>query len=66
MSDPFSNESKTVITSYLDGIIVGINRTPLIQEGISVFKIASFIDNARAESILEEWGEQSAQIEANL
>lgn len=66
LSDPFSNESKTVITSYLDGIIVGINRTPLIQEGISVFKIASFIDNARAESILEEWGEQSAQIEANL
>lgn len=60
LSDPFSNENSTVITSQLDGVVVGINRTPLIQEGLSIFKIASFIDNERAQSFLEEWGEQNS------
>jgi hypothetical protein len=57
LSDPFSNENSTTVTSHLDGIIVGVNRSPLIQEGVSIFKIASFIDNQRAQSILEEWEE---------
>ena len=65
LSDPFSNENTTVITSHLDGIIVGINRTPLIQECVSIFKIASFIDNKRAEALLEEWGEQNTPLENN-
>ncbi len=59
LSDPFSNENSTAITSNLDGIVVGINRAPLIQEGLSIFKIASFIDNKQAEAELEEWGEQN-------
>lgn len=57
LSDPFSNESPAIIKSELDGVVVGINRTPLIQEGSSIFKIASFIDNEKVESILEDWGE---------
>lgn len=59
LSDPFSNDNATTITSHLNGIVVGINRTPLIQEGLSIFKIASFIDNKQAEAELEEWGEQN-------
>jgi hypothetical protein len=59
LSDPFSNENSTLITSHLDGVVVGMNRTPLIQEGVSIFKIASFIDNERAQAVLEEWGEQN-------
>lgn len=55
LSDPFSNENATVIKSHVDGVIVGINRSPLIQEGTSIFKIASFIDNKRAEASLEKW-----------
>lgn len=58
LTDPFSNENATVIKSGLDGVIVGINRSPLIQEGVSIFKVASFIDNQRAEEILEEWEEE--------
>lgn len=57
LSDPFSNEHATIVKSHLDGIIVGINRSPLIQEGVSIFKIASFVDNERAQSLLEEWEE---------
>lgn len=58
LSDPFSNENATEIKSHIDGIIVGINKTPLIQEGVSIFKIASFVDNAKAEAMLEKWEDQ--------
>lgn len=57
LNDPFSNENSTIIKSSFAGIIVGINRTPLIQEGAFIFKLASFIDNEKAESIIEEWDE---------
>ena len=64
LSDPFSNENSTIVKSHLDGIIVGINRSPLIQEGVSIFKIASFVDNERAQSILEEWDELKPDLES--
>ena len=63
LSDPFSNENSTVINSRLDGIAVGVNRSPLIQEGVSIFKIASFLDNEEAQSVLEEWDELRPDIE---
>ncbi len=63
ISDPFSNENSTTVKSHLDGIIVGINRSPLIQEGTSIFKIASFIDNKRAEASLEKWEDEKPIIE---
>ena len=61
LSDPFSNENASVIKSHIDGVIVGINRSPLIQEGASVFKVASFIDNEKAEAVIEEWEELKAE-----
>lgn len=63
LSDPFSNENHTVVKSDLDGIIVGVNRSPLIQEGSSIFKIVSFIDNEKAEAALEEWEDLQPEAE---
>lgn len=63
LTDPFSNENATIIKSNLDGVIVGINRSPLIQEGSSIFKVASFIDNQKAEEILEEWEENTPEVD---
>ncbi|TNF66354.1 MAG: succinylglutamate desuccinylase/aspartoacylase family protein [Gammaproteobacteria bacterium] len=62
LSDPFSNENTTVVKSHIDGVIVGINRSPLIQEGASIFKIDSFIDNVKAEALIEEWEESQPDI----
>lgn len=58
ISDPFSanNETESVKANQ-DGIVVGINRHPLIHEGQTIFKVASFIDNNRAELALEAWGD---------
>ncbi|WP_133140286.1 succinylglutamate desuccinylase/aspartoacylase family protein [Legionella genomosp. 1] len=58
INDPFGAGSAETIKSPSDGIVVGINRHPLIYEGQSIFKIASFLDNNRAETVIEAWGEQ--------
>lgn len=58
ISDPFSSDIGENLKATRDGLIVGINTTPLIHEGLSVFKIASFIDYGRAESAIENWEEQ--------
>jgi uncharacterized protein len=58
INDPFGAGSPETIKSPSDGIVVGINRHPLIYEGQSIFKIASFLDNNRAETVIEAWGEQ--------
>lgn len=64
ISDPFSADTVEPVKAPLDGIVVGINRNPLIHEGDTLFKVASFIDNDRAETALEAWGEtQADQIE---
>lgn len=55
--DPFSPSSSEIVQASQDGIIVGINRHPLIHEGQAVFKIASFIDNNRAKDQLEIWSD---------
>ncbi len=61
LSDPFSHENATVLAAKTDGVIVGINRSPLIQEGSAVFKIASFIDNKKAEALIEVWDDAQPQ-----
>lgn len=53
--DPFSSDTVEPVKSTQDGIIIGINRNPLIFEGQNIFKIASFIDNNHAEVTLEQW-----------
>lgn len=55
ISDPFGAEDPEQVMSHTDGIVVGINSTPLIHEGLHIFKIASFIDDEKAESLIEKW-----------
>lgn len=64
ISDPFSADTVEPVKAYQDGIVVGVNRHPLIHEGQTIFKVASFIDNIRAESALEAWSE--SQQDENL
>ncbi|MCR9192018.1 MAG: succinylglutamate desuccinylase/aspartoacylase family protein [Gammaproteobacteria bacterium] len=63
ISDPFSSNSSETVRTSQDGIIVGINRHPLIHEGQTIFKIASFIDNSRAQDVLETWHNQAETVE---
>lgn len=55
VSDPFGAGITEKVKAPNDGIIVGINTTPLIHEGLPIFKLASFIDYDRAESTIDEW-----------
>jgi predicted deacylase len=55
ISDPFGAGESEKLKAPKNGIIVGINTTPLIHEGLSVFKVASFIDYDLAETTIEEW-----------
>ena len=55
ITDPFGVDFSEKVKSPQDGIIVGINTTPLIHEGLPIFKIASFLDYEKAENIIEEW-----------
>lgn len=55
--DPFSADTIEPVKSPRTGVVVGINRHPLIHEGQSLFKIASFIDNHKASNTLEAWND---------
>jgi predicted deacylase len=55
ITDPFNDSIVEEVIAPRDGIIVGINRNPLIYEGQNIFNIASFINNDRAELTLEQW-----------
>ncbi len=61
ISDPFSADTAETVKAELDGVVVGINRHPLIHEGQTIFKVASFIDNDRAETALEAWGDSQVE-----
>lgn len=65
ISDPFSADVGEHIKATMDGIIVGINTTPMIHEGLSIFKIASFIDVSRAEDAIESWEEQQSELSSS-
>lgn len=62
ITDPFSSDLAEYVRAPKDGVIVGINTTPLIHEGLSIFKIASFIDYNRAENAIESWEEQQREL----
>ena len=55
ISDPFRPNIVEKIKAQTDGVIVGINTSPLIYEGLQIFKLASFLDHGRAEIMIEEW-----------
>ena len=61
IADPFSSDIAETVNAHVDGIVVGINTTPLIHEGSSTYKIASFIDVSRAEDAIESWEEQQSE-----
>lgn len=61
INDPFSADTAEVVKAENEGIVVGINRHPLIYEGQTILKVATFIDNNRAESALEAWGNEIHQ-----
>tara|TARA_R110002126_G_scaffold232656_3_gene377032 strand:- start:4508 stop:5527 length:1020 start_codon:yes stop_codon:yes gene_type:complete len=56
--DPFGNEPNEPVKATTKGIVVGINTTPLIYEGMSIFKITSFLDYDKAENIIEKWDQK--------
>lgn len=58
ITDPFGTSASEKLKSPKDGVIVGINTTPLIYEGLSIFKVASFVDYDRAETMIEEWSKK--------
>lgn len=61
INDPFSADTAEVVQAEQEGIVVGINCTPLIHEGQTIFKVATFIDNNRAKSVLEAWDNDGKQ-----
>ncbi len=58
ITDPFGAEVLEPVTALQEAIVVGINTTPLIHEGLSVFKMASFLDYEKAESVIEAWDQK--------
>lgn len=66
ISDPFGGaDFSEPVKAYQEGIIVGINTTPLIYEGLELFKIASFLDTDKAENVIEEWQLQQPDLSNN-
>ncbi|MDP4708485.1 MAG: succinylglutamate desuccinylase/aspartoacylase family protein [Rickettsiaceae bacterium] len=63
ISDPFGSDIIESIKSVQKGVIVGINTSPLIHEGLPIFKIASFVDNEKAENVIEEWNKNQQDSE---
>jgi uncharacterized protein len=55
ITDPFGNFFPNKVKAPQDGIVVGVNTTPLIHEGLPIFKVASFLDYEKAGSVIEEW-----------
>ena len=56
--DPFGSDILEPITSPQKGIVVGVNTSPLVYEGLPLFKVASFLDYDKAETTIEEWDKQ--------
>lgn len=61
INDPFSADIAEPVRAQKDGVVVGINKHPLIYEGQTIFKVASFIDNDKAETTIESWGESQPE-----
>lgn len=55
IADPFRAEEDQPVYAPQDGVVVGINTAPLVYEGLPIFKIASFVDDRKAESLIEKW-----------
>ena len=58
ITDPFGADVVEHIKSSVDGIVVGINTSPLVHEGLPLIKIASFLNQEKAESAIEDWDQK--------
>lgn len=61
IDDPLGDDVLEPVKAPQEGIIVGINTSPLIHEGSPIFKIASFLDYEKAENIIKEWNLKQAE-----
>lgn len=58
ISDPFGADDIEIIRSPRKGIVVGVNTSPLVHEGLPIFKVLSFLDYEKAENTIEKWDKQ--------
>lgn len=61
ITDPFGSEVLEPVLSTQEGIVVGINMAPLVHEGLSIIKIASFIDTEKAGQVIEQWDKSNQE-----
>ena len=61
IKEPFGSDASEPIKSSYKGVVVGINTAPLIYEGLSIFKITQFLDDSKAETVIEEWDKLQPQ-----
>ena len=59
VSDPFDSSKIIDIKSPHDGIVICINSKPLVHEGLSLVRVASFLNIDVATEHLENWEEES-------
>ncbi len=65
ITDPFGGtDFSEPVKAHQEGIIVGINTSPFIYEGLELFKIATFLDTSKAENVIEEWQQQQPDTQA--
>ena len=58
ISDPFGADPVESVIARKEGMVVGINTSPLIHEGLPLIKVASFLDIEKAESVIEAWDQK--------
>ena len=61
ISDPFGAADSVDMYSPHEGVVIGKNNLPLVQEGEALFQLAVFRKMEQAASRLEEWQENSGQ-----
>ncbi|GAB4162852.1 MAG: succinylglutamate desuccinylase/aspartoacylase family protein [Rickettsiaceae bacterium] len=66
ISDPFGTDIIEPIKAQQKGIVVGVNTSPFIYEGLPIFKMVSFLDYDKAETIIGEWGKKQPNIYKGL
>ncbi len=64
IDDPLGEDMVEPVKAQQEGIIVGINTAPLIHEGLPIFKLASFLDYEKAETVIKEWNQKQTEAES--
>ncbi|MBY0500906.1 MAG: succinylglutamate desuccinylase/aspartoacylase family protein [Alphaproteobacteria bacterium] len=58
ISDPIGTTTLDIVATF-EGIIIGLNQSPLVYKGDALFHIAWVPDPSRAEATIEEFGEET-------